>query len=1002
MRPLIFLLASAWTICGVRAQDDLRFTRILASNGTPSTTITAIAKDSLGFYWFGTMDGILRYDGTTFTTYPSSRSDSTTIPGGTVFSIIPVADGTLWIGTDGGLCRFDPRTGKARRYHHLANDPRSVPQDDRTVIVRDATGHVYVAGAGGLARFDPGPGNFTLLLRGDQVDGRISQLLIARDNSIWLATTNGVQRFDPRTPQLQEIGAPFTDPRTRDAQWLAQDATGRIWCSFWGGGLTRWAPAEHRFVTYLHEPIPANPSIANIFGPIIPITKDGRTIILAVGEYGLLRAEAGSGDSAVVRPHWMVPHDGSDFAGASTALRCMLRERNGQLWVGGSNGLFVAIPEQQLFHRQAKVSEGNIIRLRQQDSSLFVTAWYGHGLTALDGGGKITDWTLPKQFPDRGQAAQMGDALRLHDGTILVASLAGLLHLDPASGFYQLILPGGRDDPTMDVRVTALCDAGDGTIWVGGYGPWLHRYDPRSGHWEHFGPTAGIAPHVNSIVRDAQGHTWIGDQQGLLDHDGTTGHLVRVGPVQINGSAITIPEVNTLALSSDGALWIATMDGIFRRDAHGAFTRFGPQNGMSGHEVDVLRMDAAGNLWAVTTEGLTAIGTDGSIRNFTLNSSMPATNIGGLVLQPDGRMALALGEDLYRFDPQALLHGNGPIPAPVITALSINGNTADVPSRPLRLKYDQDQLSFTFVAPHFPDQGTVYHYMLNGADHDWSTTVTGRTVNYASLSPGSYTFQVRTGNGPSERAASLAFTITPPYWRTWWFIGICSVLAFIIIIAVVRREAQRKLRERILILEKERAVETERHRIARDMHDDLGSGLTRIAILGEVAKRQPQVDPHILDDVSTSARELVENLGNIVWVLNPGHERLPSLLAYIREYAGKTLELSDIALHMEVANPVPDRHLAEAVRRNVFLIVKEALNNLIKHAQARNVRIDTVLLGDQLRITITDDGRGFTRERELGNGLRNIRQRAADIGGELTIHGTVGEGTRVELSIPLN
>jgi signal transduction histidine kinase/ligand-binding sensor domain-containing protein len=1000
MRLLTILLASAGTICGAQAQDDLRFTKVLASNGAPATTITTIAKDSLGFYWFGTMDGLLRYDGTSFTTYGSSHSDSSSVPGGTVCSILPNLDGTLWVGTDAGLCRFDPRTGKAHRYHHRPGDPRSIPQDDRTVIVRDDTGNLYVAGAGGLARFDMGLKTFTPLLRADQLDGRISQVLIAHDGSFWLATTHGVKRFDRRTKQVQDIGAPLADPRTRDAQWLAQDATGRIWCAFWGGGLARWDPGSHRFVTYLPRPIPENPSLANIFGQIIPVNEDGRTMILAVGEYGLLRAGAGSGDSALARPHWMVPHDGP-VGNGSPSMRCMLREPNGQLWVGGPNGLFVAIPDQQLFQRQAKVSAGDIIRLRQQDSTLFATAWYGQGLTSVDGSGKVTDWILPKQFPDRGQAAQMGDALRLSDGTILVASLAGLLDLDPVSGSYRPI-SGESEDTPVDVRTTALCDAGDGTVWVGGYGPWLHRYDPRTGHWVHFGAKAGIGPHVNSIVRDTQGHLWTGDMQGLSTYDSATGHFDRVGIIHPNGTAISIPEVNALALGNKGSLWIATMDGLFRRDSTGAFTLFGPKRGLPCHEIDFLAMDPDGNLWASTTAGLTAIGPNGSVRNFTLHSSMPPVSIGGLAMRPDGTMALALGQDLYRFDPRALLRETGPVPSPVITAFSINGTAVGVPTRPLHLHYDQDQLSFTFVAPHFPDQGTVYRYMLTGADHGWNSATADRTVNYANLSPGSYSFLVRTGNGPGLRSTALLFTITPPYWRTGWFMALCGVLVFVIIVAVVRREAQRKLRERILVLEKERAVEAERQRIARDMHDDLGSGLTRIAILGEVAKRQSVVDPDVLNDVSTSARELVENLGNIIWVLNPGHERLPSLLAYIREYAGKTLELSGIALHMETPGPVPDRHLAETVRRNVFLIMKEALNNLIKHAEARNVHIGTVLVGDRLRITITDDGRGFAQEREFGNGLRNMRQRAADIGGELTVQGTEGQGTRVKLTIPLS
>ncbi|HEX3385479.1 MAG TPA: histidine kinase, partial [Mucilaginibacter sp.] len=281
-------------------------------------------------------------------------------------------------------------------------------------------------------------------------------------------------------------------------------------------------------------------------------------------------------------------------------------------------------------------------------------------------------------------------------------------------------------------------------------------------------------------------------------------------------------------------------------------------------------------------------------------------------------------------------------------------------------------------------------------------------VSYANLAPGSYKFSLKASNyaGIWSAPISMNVVVYPPFWATWWFRALSFILVGSVLLIAVRYVLQRNLRERILKLEKEQAVERERNRIARDMHDDLGSGLTKIAILSEVAKTQISSPLHAsanLDIISASSRELVDSLQDIIWVLNPKNDSLNSLELYIKEYTESFFEPAGIHYEFDSEGTSMQITLSEEQRRNIFLAVKESCNNILKHANCTKAGVNLKFRNNTLTISVKDNGLGFDLK-DVGvfsNGLQNIRNRMDQIGASCHIVSAKNEGTGITLSIPV-
>jgi signal transduction histidine kinase/ligand-binding sensor domain-containing protein len=345
-------------------------------------------------------------------------------------------------------------------------------------------------------------------------------------------------------------------------------------------------------------------------------------------------------------------------------------------------------------------------------------------------------------------------------------------------------------------------------------------------------------------------------------------------------------------------------------------------------------------------------------------------------------------------------------PQLLIEEMKINGKQTPVFQSPLRLSHEQRNFTFSVAAPSFIDEKQIkYSYLLTGSGNkEWSDTTTVADINLLNLSPGKYSLQIKAffpSTSYSEKEIEFAFSILPPWWQTWWFrigMGIAGIGA---LISSIRFYYRRKLEKQKAILEKQQAVEKERTRIATDMHDDLGAGLSTIRFLSEKVKRNSfsDVTKNDAEKIVTNSNDLVQKMNEIIWAMNEKNDTLEDLLYYTRSYAVEYCEENNLICETRLPQKITAAVVSGEIRRNVFLTVKESLHNIVKHSNAEkvtiNFTIDTALL-----VTIKDNGKGFSENgKGSGNGLRNMQKRMESVNGSFEIIDT--NGVMVKIKVPL-
>lgn len=311
------------------------------------------------------------------------------------------------------------------------------------------------------------------------------------------------------------------------------------------------------------------------------------------------------------------------------------------------------------------------------------------------------------------------------------------------------------------------------------------------------------------------------------------------------------------------------------------------------------------------------------------------------------------------------------------------------------MSYLDNVITFLYTAVDFTaPQQITFQYHLDGFDEDWQEAGARREATYTNLSSGNYTFRVRTINGDgviSSREAIMKIHISPPYWATWWFRTLLIVAFVALVYGIFRyRELQRLRQEQL------------RLRIARDLHDEMGSTLSSISILSEAALRnlQADIDRTRFGVIGDRARQVMDAMSDIVWSVNPGNDFMENVLQRMKEFAVEILETQGIVLHFEVDEAILSQDLSMEKRKNFYLFFKEAINNAAKYSKATDVWVQVRAENDYVRLEVRDNGCGFDAAQvKLGNGLWNMQQRAERLGGLLSLQSTAGRGTVIAVTV---
>ena len=472
-------------------------------------------------------------------------------------------------------------------------------------------------------------------------------------------------------------------------------------------------------------------------------------------------------------------------------------------------------------------------------------------------------------------------------------------------------------------------------------------------------------------------------------------------------------DPRSIAIDNKGRVWVGTRDRglyclVLRHDSIADWKQFTTKDGLSDNFISYLQADDQNQVWACSPGGLDKIQWSGSnllIENVTRSNSL-YQYINKIQTSRNGVRWAQTSAGVIRIDPNTV-HPGEYAPKIIFRGIWEGRNRLDSQSLKPILSYQQNNLSFVLAMPSFLDEKQVrFSYLLTGSGRStWSDPSPEASINFINLPPGRYNLRARAqfANGMyPESEISYAFVISPPWWQTWWFRLVAVLCVMLILALVLRGYYQRKLRRQQVLLEKQNAVQKERTRIAHDMHDDLGAGLSTIRFLSEKLRRNifSQVSREDIDKMQSTSNELIDKMNEIIWTMNEKNDSLEDLLLYVRSYAMEYCNDNNLECSIDMPEQVPMHFVSGEMRRNIFLTVKESLHNIVKHACAKNVEIAMEISGS-LNIVIHDNGKGFEkgqRSRE-GNGLRNMQDRIRSVGGTLSIQNEIG--TTVRLKIPI-
>ncbi len=960
--------------------------------GLPDNLVQAIAQTPDGYLWVGTRAGLARFDGVQFSKFDTRTTPA--IKNSSITALYAGGDGALWIGTGGGgLVRL-----KDGMFTHYGRADGLAGEDVR-VISESKDGSLWIGTTTGMTRYRSGKfENYT------HKDGLLSDAVgcIYQDHygNLWIATGKGLNR-------LKKDGAmdAFTMPNglpNDSVRVISQDHGGRIWIGSNNGLLWYDQYWTNHFYAYNTKY-----GLSDTFVSAICEGRDGN---FWVGTYsGLNRFHDG-------RFYAQLDSEGLPFS----RVNALLEDSEGDLWVGTQEGL-IRLARKCFFTytKQQGLSHNNIMSvLQKRDGSMCIGTW-GGGLDLLRGE-EVTAYA-PTNRLSQDLILSLCEG---RDGSIWVGADfdGGLTRLLDGTATHF-----GGQDGLIDARIQVLHEDRAGNLWVGtGQGLSCLKH----GKFVNYTVRDGLAGNdVRAILEDKAGDLWFGTGGGLSRL--RDGRFTAFGPED----GLSPDTVISLYEDGEGVLWFGTDGAGLGKYRNGQFTAYRQRQGLFSDVIFSILEDDQGGFWMSSPQGVFRVarkdldaldhGRLKAVSSVVYGKSdgmeSPQCNGSGKPSawkSTDGRLWFPTTKGLATVDPKNLLK-NPARPRICVEQLLADRKPllddapdATPPGAPptVTVPPGRGELEFHYTAPILsaPEKAR-FKYKLDGIDPDWTDAGSRRIAHYNNVPPGRYRFQVAVCIPDGvwlDGGATLGLVLQAHFWNTWWFQTLAVLLAVASASGAALYGARRRMKRKLEALEQRNAIERERGRIARDIHDDLGSSLTRIMLLGERVEERLERSEDVADQVRkivNSARHTVQAVDEIVWAVNPENDTLDGLISYIGHYADELFEDSTVSLRLEVPMELPAIVLPAEVRHNLFLVVKEALHNVLKHSRASQVQVRVSATTTSLEFEIRDNGRGFDPGApQSGNGLHNMRRRTEALNGRFEIATPAGGGATLKITLALD
>ncbi|NOX17125.1 MAG: hypothetical protein GXO87_02455 [Chlorobi bacterium] len=952
------------------------------------------------------------------------------LPSNRIFKILKDENGFIWFATDNGLVRFD---GLNFKIYNSDNQPLF-----KKNLIRN-----FFADSQGRILFTAGTDKFIILenesFRYDENStfdySSINKSFITSDGTIWLSSFNkGILKYSngqfTNLDTLDEFGG-------YEMRAVSEDRNGGIWIVTTDNKILFYS--NNRFIEALPESLCSNLILKTIF-------FDSKN-----------RLWIGTQSGIVIVENNRFVNNKSLNALDKFIIRKIIEDREGNIWISTyNNGLFVLsgntlIPLSKELGLNIKGSSGI--------SDVFINdglIWLG---TYDDGALLLRKSFLNVIGKEDGLNSEFVNSFyNDSDGSVLIGTKEGLFRLPPSGKFNQIektgycasnhiysiardnegnLLVGTRffglfyfkKDSVLNYNIAnglksnfirTIFVGKDGTILLGTNSGGVSVIE--DGKFRQIDLKHGLSSNLISFIyKSKDSRYWIGTSRRGVNIIDTNGHVSVIN----SENGLIGDVVSSIYEDENGVIWLSVNGGGLSRIEKGHITNFTQKDGLYNNKLLNIIDDKKGKFWFPTSSGIFSVKKEdfekyrrGEISKlryvlFSKTEGMKSERCVGASPQ-----SAILGQNEYLFfstisgavviDPAVQFKKENELKLFIDGAL-VNYKPVKK-SDLLSIPPSPERIEFLFAAIDFRNPNDVnLTYKLEGYDKDWLEARGERATSYLHVPFGEYVFKIRavsSGNFTEPKTAEIRINILPHIWETFWFQALSFLLLIVLIVSTTKYFYTLKYQRQLKIIGLERALEKERSRISKDMHDEVGANLTKMSLLCEIAKNKlanPVAAKKYLDQITGAGVEVASSLDELVWAVNPKNDRLEKLFFYIIQYVEDFLSLTDCKFSFKFPEEIPDKFISAEVRHNIFSVIKEAMNNAVKYSEGENIFLEFKLIENKLEIIFNDDGKGidFAKVGEFSNGLSNMKTRIDDIGGTLKIYNREKGGVEIYVSFEM-
>jgi ligand-binding sensor domain-containing protein len=959
------------------AQNDFRFENFTSENGLSENVVYSIFQDSKGYLWIGTDNGLNRYDGYGFKKFRYDPSDNNSLPGNRINSICEDSLGNIWFATNGGLCRYIYNKGKFMRVslqNSFSNFQQVISINKNEIMVRFANS-ISLFDINTFKRTDIGCRSNNVL----KLDlPLLYPLHRDKNGNIYMVQNTGtgqLWRYDTLSRSFIEFLSFQTDKKNlKEIKYFFLDDHDNCWIE----------AADNKSIYILSGKISDKKTLdlsvaKEISASVQDIYEDIDGNIWFCTMKGLLFYNYTS------KKFSYYGHDSFLNSISSDIVNTIYQDRTGNIWLGTFTGLNKLNPFERKF-----------IHLTADPGS--TPALFNNFILGI--------------YPDNNKVSiqylygtPYFSRLDLTDNSIKHYSINNCNFFDYIKN-CALKNPADFNDTTFDKLFSRLYKMGRDTIT-----PSSLIVDSRQNLWYKTGSGFIL---INTMqkwdfgfsILDMQiynNEIWLATpENGLICFNIPTQKVTKFLFDPSDSNSINSNDVTCFLIEKNGNMSVGTKGGginYFNLNKK-IFLHYTEENGLCNNSIYNMVKDEKDRLWLGTSNGLSCFDPIScKFRNYFRSDGLVNSeyNRYSACKLKDGSLLMGGMNGIDYFHPDSLIENNKK-PQIQITDFKVF-NKSIFPAGNFSLSHDENSITIEFAAMDFRNPGgNKFSYKLENADRDWVTMENRNFATYSALSPGHYHFLVKGANSDgvwNDQPAVIEFIIRTPWWRTWWFYTCCAFFITSLLLSFYRY--------RINQLKKLMAIRT---RISQDLHDDIGASLSSIHIYSSVAEKTMGEDAEksktMLRQINHNTRKVMEDMSDIVWAMNTNQSEETSFSSRIKNYGYDLLSQKNIECNYQIDEQAEKKLQKPEARKNILLIVKEAMNNIAKYSGASHAAVHIATDEKNILIKITDNGKGFENNNiPKGNGLNNMKQRSAILEGTFIYSSSPGKGTTIQCSIPI-